>query len=125
MANCSGQNLIAWMTAPGLQLTGLINCEAGGIWPSCPRDGQRVADLVRFESAIREEVTDALGGPPDLSRSADSPDFTGTGVRVEVAKHSVPPGQPLGHHFPDAFGAHSLHLIAEKNSTTTATVVYE
>ena len=52
-------------------------------------------------------------------------DFTGTGIWTEVIKLNVPPGQPLEHRFPDAFGAYWLRLVAEKDSTATASFLYE
>ena len=52
-------------------------------------------------------------------------DFSGTGAWAEVIKLSVGPGKPLEHRFPDAFGAYWLRLVAEKDSTATATFLYE
>ncbi len=52
-------------------------------------------------------------------------DFTGTGKFAEVTKLIVPPGQPLEHRFPDAFGAYWLRLIANNDTTATATFTYE
>jgi hypothetical protein len=52
-------------------------------------------------------------------------DFSGTDAWVEVIQLSVGAGKPLEHRFPEAFGAYWLRLIAEKDSTTTATLVYE
>lgn len=52
-------------------------------------------------------------------------DFTGTGSWVEVIKLSVPPGAPLEHRFPNAFGAYWLRLIAEQDTIATATLTYE
>ncbi len=52
-------------------------------------------------------------------------DFSGTGDWAEVIKLSVGPGKPLEHRFPDAFGAYWLRLVAEKDSTATATFLYE
>ena len=52
-------------------------------------------------------------------------DFSGPGAWAEVTKLSVPSGKPLEHRFPDAFGAYWLRLIAENDSTATATFLYE
>lgn len=52
-------------------------------------------------------------------------DVCGTGVWTEVIQLSVPPGKPLEHRFPDAFGAYWFRLTSEKDSTATATFVYE
>jgi hypothetical protein len=52
-------------------------------------------------------------------------DFTGTGEFAEVTRLTVQPGQPLEHRFPDAFGAYWLRLVAEQDTTATATFTYE
>jgi hypothetical protein len=52
-------------------------------------------------------------------------DFSGTGAWAEVIQLSVVPGKPLEHRFPNAFAAYWLRLVAEKNSTATATFLYE
>jgi len=52
-------------------------------------------------------------------------DFAGTGVWTALTKLNVPPGQPLEHRFPDAFGAYWLRVVAEKDSTATANFLYE
>ncbi len=52
-------------------------------------------------------------------------DFTGTGAWAEVIKLTVPPGKPVEHRFPDAFGAYWLRLLADKDSTATATFLYQ
>ena len=52
-------------------------------------------------------------------------DFTGTGKFAEVARLTVQPGQTLEYRFPDAFGAYWLRLVAEKDTTATATFTYE
>ncbi len=67
-----------------------------------------------------------------LSHSSGEPvtfrveaDFTGTGTWSEVTTLTVPAGKPLEHRFPDAFGAYWLRLVAEKDVTATATLLYE
>ena len=52
-------------------------------------------------------------------------DFTGTGTFAEAAKLTVHPGQLLQHRFPDAFGAYWLRLVADRDTTATATFTYE
>ena len=52
-------------------------------------------------------------------------DFTGTGKWAEVIKLAVPPNKLLEHHFPDAFGAYWLRIIADNDTTATATLYYE
>ena len=52
-------------------------------------------------------------------------DFTGTGEFAEVTRLTVQPGQPLEHRFPDAFGAYWLRLVADQDTTATATFTYE
>jgi len=52
-------------------------------------------------------------------------DLSGTGQWAEVAQISVPPGKPFDYRFPDAFGAYWLRLIADRDTSATATVTYE
>lgn len=52
-------------------------------------------------------------------------DFTGTGQWAEVVRLTVEPGQSLSHRFPDAFGAYWLRVVAEQDTTATATLIYE
>ena len=52
-------------------------------------------------------------------------DFTGTGTWDEVATLSAQPGKPLEYKFPEAFGAYWLRLVADQDTTATATFTYE
>jgi hypothetical protein len=52
-------------------------------------------------------------------------DCSGTGQWRELVVLTVKPGQKLRHNFPDAFGAYWLRLVADKDSTATATFTYE
>lgn len=52
-------------------------------------------------------------------------DCSGTGQWSELVVLTVKPGQKLRHNFPDAFGAYWLRLVADKDSTATATFTYE
>jgi hypothetical protein len=52
-------------------------------------------------------------------------DFTGTGQWAEVVKLTVQPNQPFEFRFPDVFGAYWLRLVAEKDTTASASFIYE
>ncbi|MCU0783578.1 MAG: hypothetical protein MUF81_05920 [Verrucomicrobia bacterium] len=52
-------------------------------------------------------------------------DFTGTGQWSEVVSLNVKPGEKLEHKFPNAFGAYWLRLVADQDTTATATFTYE
>jgi hypothetical protein len=70
----------------------------------------------------RLTLSHAGSGPVTFRVEAD---FTGTGQWAGTARLTVQPGELLEHRFPDAFGAYWLRLIADKDTTATATFTYE
>jgi hypothetical protein len=52
-------------------------------------------------------------------------DFSATGTWSPVCTLAVPPGAPLEHKFPAAFGAYWLRVVADRETTATATFIYE
>jgi len=70
----------------------------------------------------RLTLAHAGGGPVGFRVEAD---FTGAGRWAEVVRLTVPPGQPFTYRFPDAFGAYWLRVVADQDTTATATFTYE
>jgi len=52
-------------------------------------------------------------------------DITGTGQWVTYREFNVKPGRPLEHRFPDAFAAYWVRVVAIKETTATATFIYQ
>ncbi len=52
-------------------------------------------------------------------------DFTCNGDWREVTALEVKPGEKLEHKFPDAFGAYWLRVVADRDTTATATFYWE
>jgi hypothetical protein len=52
-------------------------------------------------------------------------DLTGTGVWAAYATLSVEPGKTTEHAFPDAFVAYWVRIVADQDTTATATLIYE
>jgi acetyl esterase/lipase len=52
-------------------------------------------------------------------------DFTGTGDWTDYTTLTVEPGKTLTYKFPDSFGAYWLRLVSDKNTTATATFIYD
>ena len=52
-------------------------------------------------------------------------DFTGTGQWTPYQKMTVAPGQAAQHEFPAAFSAYWVRLASDRDTTATATFVYE
>ena len=52
-------------------------------------------------------------------------DFTGDGTWSEVITLTARPAKPLEYKFPDAFGAYWLRLVSDRDTTATATFIYE
>ncbi|MCL4678151.1 MAG: hypothetical protein KJ017_06110 [Alphaproteobacteria bacterium] len=52
-------------------------------------------------------------------------DVTADGRYVPYARLQVPPGEPLLHEFPAGYAAHWVRLTADRDTTATATFVYE
>ena len=67
-----------------------------------------------------------------LRHSGDKPvvitvevDVTAEGRFVEYARFEVKPNEPFTHVFPEGFAAHWVRLTADRDTTATATFVYE
>jgi len=52
-------------------------------------------------------------------------DFTGAENWVDYTTLTVSPGKTLTYQFPDAFGAYWLRIVADKDTTATATFMYD
>jgi len=52
-------------------------------------------------------------------------DLTGSGQWVTYASYTILPGQTRNSDFPEAFGAYWVRVVAEKDTTATATFIYE
>jgi hypothetical protein len=52
-------------------------------------------------------------------------DFTGTGDWTDYTTLTVEPGKTLTYKLPDSFGAYWLRLVSDKNTTATATFIYD
>lgn len=95
-----------------------------GVWRDTPIKAGAPSDACLATGYDRKRLT--------LSHSSRRPvafrlqaDFTGAGQWAEVIKLTVPPNKPLEHRFPDAFGAYWLRLVADQDTTATATFLYE
>jgi|GEM_PF-215373 len=52
-------------------------------------------------------------------------DFTGSENWVDYTTLTVSPGKTITYQFPDAFGAYWLRIVADKDTTATATFMYD
>ena len=96
----------------------------GGPWRDTTVKAGVPSDAYLVTGYDRKRLTlSHTGSEPRIFRV--EADYTGTGTWSEVTKLTVPPGKPLEHRFPDAFGAYWLRLVAEKDTTATATLFYE
>jgi len=52
-------------------------------------------------------------------------DFTGAGTWGTYGVFRVPAGEPVEHRFPDAFGAHWVRLVSDRDGVVTGQFRYE
>jgi hypothetical protein len=96
----------------------------GGPWRDTAVKAGVASDAYLVTGYDQKRLTLAHAGSEPVTVCVEA-DFTGTGVWAEVIKLTVPPGMPLEHRFPDAFGAYWLRFIADKDTVASATLAYE
>ena len=96
----------------------------GGPWADSAVQAGVPSDPYLVTGYDRKRLTLSHAGRQALHFRMEA-DFTGDGEWAEVAKLTVQPGQRLEYLFPDAFDAYWLRLIADQDTTATATFSYE
>ena len=96
----------------------------GGPWRATPVQAGVPSDAYLATGYDQKRLTLSHTGSEAVIVRVEA-DFTGTGTWAEVTRLNVPRGKPLDYRFPEAFGAYWLRLVADKNTTATATFTYE
>ncbi len=94
----------------------------GGPWHETAVRAGEVSDPYLCAGFDRKRLTFKSTAAANITIEAD---FTGTGVWSEVTRLKVAAAEPIEHAFPAAFGAYWLRLVADADTTATATFTYE
>jgi hypothetical protein len=96
----------------------------GGPWKDTAIKAKEASDAYLATGYDHKRLTLSHTGKQPITFTVQA-DFTGTGQWSEVVALTVKPGEKLEHRFPDAFGAYWLRLVADHDTTATATLTYE
>lgn len=95
----------------------------GGPWKDTPVRASVPSDPYLLTGYDRKTLTLAHRERTERAFRVEV-DMTGTGLWVPYERFVVPPGKPLVHSFPAAFGAYWLRVTAEQDTIATAQLRY-